>query len=72
MNKEDYKQFHYLLAEYKWQVLHELKNPNLKDETIFQNLMMAIELLLENVPIEYEIRYYEVAYEKEVKEAENE
>ena len=61
MNKEDYKQLHYLLADYKWEIACDLFNPNLSKETrdTFEKVLESIEFLLKSVPINCENRYYE-------------
>ena len=61
MNKEDYKQFNYLLADYKWEISCDLLSPNLTKETreTFEKILESIEFLLKSVPINCETRYYE-------------
>lgn len=61
MNKEDYKQLNYLLADYKWEIACDLASPNLAKETRenFEKILESIDFLLKLVPINFETRYYD-------------
>jgi len=60
MNKEDYKQLYYLLADYRWEIACDLLNSNLSKEArkYFDKILESIDLLLKSAPINCD-RYYD-------------
>lgn len=61
MNKEDYKQLYYLLADYRWEIACDLLSPYLTKESRehFDRIIESIDLLLKSAPINCETRCYE-------------